>query len=64
MHPIFEAGFIAAGCDLPDAGEARLHGETPALPDLVFFDFRGDRRPGTHNAHFALEHIDKLSWGS
>ncbi len=60
MHPIFEANFVAVGCDLPDAGEARFHGKAPALPDLVFFDFRGNRRPGTDQAHFAFQHIDKL----
>ncbi len=60
MHPIFEADFVAVGCDLPDAGEARLHGKTPALPDLVFFDFGGDRRAGTDQAHFTFEHVDKL----
>ncbi len=45
MHPFFKADFVAVGRDLPDAGEARFHGETPALPDLVFFDFSRDRRP-------------------
>ena len=60
MHPVFEADLVAAGRDLPDAGEARFHGKTPALPDLIFFDFGGDRRSGTDQAHFAFQHIDKL----
>ncbi len=47
MHPIFKADFVAVGLDLPNAGEARFHGKAPALPDLVFFDFGGDRGSGT-----------------
>ena len=46
--------------DLPDAGEARLHGKTPALPNFVFFDFRGNRRAGTDQAHFAFEYVNEL----
>ncbi len=60
MHPVFEADFVAVGHDLPDAGEARFHGKTPALPDLVFFDFGGDRGSGSDQAHFAFEYVDKL----
>ena len=50
LHPVVKADFIAAGGDLPQAGDAGLHGKPAALPHIVFLYFRGDRRPGPHEA--------------
>ena len=50
FHPVVKADIVTAGGDLPQAGDAGLHGKPAALPQIVFLYFRRDRRPGPHDA--------------
>src|SRR5574340_284911 len=50
LHPTVEVDLVAAA-DLPDAGDAGLHGEAAALPALVLPHLGGERRPRPHDAH-------------
>src|ERR1017187_10620677 len=59
FHPLVEADLVAAA-DLPDAGEAGLHGEAAAMPRIVVLDLAGDGRTGTNEAHVPAENIPEL----
>jgi hypothetical protein len=59
VHPVLEGDLVPAA-HLPDAGEARHHGETTKLPGLVLGDFLGHRRPGADERHVATKHVDEL----
>src|ERR1017187_7834547 len=59
FHPLVEADLVAAA-DLPDAGEAGLHGEAAAMPRIVVLHLGRDGRPGADEAHVADENIPEL----
>src|ERR1043165_5011502 len=55
LHPAVEVDLVAAA-DLPEARQARLHRQPPAVPPVVRRDLLGDRRAGAAEAHVALPH--------
>src|SRR5262249_9509650 len=59
VHPLFERDLIAAA-RLPNASQAGSNGQAPPLPGLVLHDLAGYRWPGSHDAHFAAQHVDEL----
>lgn len=60
IHPLVEAQVVAVWLYLPDAGDARLHGETPSVPDVVLGYFRRKGRPRADEAHLAFEYVEEL----
>src|SRR3954470_16171080 len=59
LHPAIEVDVVPPA-DLPEAGEAGLHGQAPALPALVLGHLLGNRRPGAHQAHVPPQHVPEL----
>ena len=59
--PAVEARDVAAPADLPEAGDAGLHGEAAALGGcLEFFHLVDWQRTGADEAHVAFEHVPNL----
>ena len=54
-------GHATASADLPESGDSRLGFQQPAaVPEIVRFDFIGDRRTRTDQGHFAPQHVNEL----
>ena len=51
---------VAAAADLPQAGDAGLHRQPAAVPQVVARDLVGERRPRADEAHLAAEHVPQL----
>src|SRR5581483_4381107 len=60
FHPLFKVADLISAVDLPETGQARLHGKAAALPSLILFNLLRKRGPGADDAHVAEEDIIEL----
>src|SRR5437763_1440091 len=59
FHPGIEVDAVASA-DLPQAGKAGPHAETPVVPALVLSDFPGQGRPRPYQAHVPAKDVPQL----
>src|SRR6266508_1184719 len=60
-HPVFELDDLIATADLPQAGEAGLDAEAPAVGQIMeASDFVHGQGPWTDEAHLAAQDVEKL----
>src|SRR5665811_548140 len=59
LHPVVELWAVARA-DLPEPGDAGLHGQPAAVPFVVVDDLVRQRRTRTHETHLAAQHIQEL----
>ena len=49
-----------SAADLPQAGDAGLHRQPAAMPQVVALDLARERRPRADEAHLAAQHVQEL----